>query len=327
MTARSGISRTLSTLTSSFCVFLLLTWRRDFRTKESWDIIKATIPNFADDMIDLGGGVPLRKQVCAQIQGGVQGARGDDCGGFKEAALDWLLPPPPPSAPGQDPSPLPVLDPPIPPKGSKAFRGQNHAVTAAALRPLSYPDTKDTYDKIKAGHQDFKILGRQLPAFMFAWGQVYDKNDVEAGYLEGHTMRAAVRHVYLGPSAALAGPDSERGKAGNAAINGTKALTGRDIAYIACQLRFAISSMESWKQMDREFSYREFYWKIVDSLRGEEGQAILDRFNLNVFGSLTTSNQSAASISHVPDEFELLQQQRAAKRARLAEAAAAGGSA
>jgi hypothetical protein len=34
--------------------------------------------------------------------------------------------------------------------------------------------------------------------------------------------------------------------------------------------------------MDGEFCYPDFYWKVVDSLRGEEGQVILDRFNLCV---------------------------------------------
>jgi hypothetical protein len=31
--------------------------------------------------------------------------------------------------------------------------------------------------------------------------------------------------------------------------------------------------------MDGAFSYPEFFWSIVDLLRGDEGQAILDRFN------------------------------------------------
>jgi hypothetical protein len=39
--------------------------------------------------------------------------------------------------------------------------------------------------------------------------------------------------------------------------------------------------MESWNSMpmDGEFSYPAFYWKVFESLRGEEGQVILDRFN------------------------------------------------
>ncbi|KAJ6540202.1 hypothetical protein DFH09DRAFT_1323221 [Mycena vulgaris] len=126
---------------------------------------------------------------------------------------------------------------------------------------------------------------------------------------------------FLGPSAALGGPGAHKGKAGNAVINGVSGLTGRDIAYVACQVRFAISSLEEWSQMDGEFSYVEFFWKVVDSLRGDEGDAIVARFNHDVFGT-STAKPSAARTEEVPDEFALQQQQRAAKRARVNAAAA-----
>ncbi|KAJ7939754.1 hypothetical protein B0H13DRAFT_1850524 [Mycena leptocephala] len=270
-------------------------------------IIKNTIPTFAEDMVDIAGDVKLRKTACSQIQLGLRGARGDDCGSMKKAVIDYLLPPPAPPQPGQPPSPRPVLTPPIPRGGVKAYRGQNHPVTAAALRPICYPDTPETYAAINAGDPNFKILGKLLLAFMFAWGQVYDKDDVEDGYLESHTMRAAVKHVCQGPGSALEGAGSNKGKAGNAAINGIKALTGREII---------------WNTMDGDFCYSDFYWKVVDSLRSEEGQAILDRFNHDVFGSAMSPGGSTSTAVDVPDEFELMQQQRAAKRARLAAAAA-----
>jgi hypothetical protein len=34
--------------------------------------------------------------------------------------------------------------------------------------------------------------------------------------------------------------------------------------------------------MDVDFNYRDFYWSVVDMLQGEEGQEILDRFNMCV---------------------------------------------
>ncbi|KAK7006465.1 hypothetical protein R3P38DRAFT_3367058 [Favolaschia claudopus] len=297
-----------------------------------WEILKAVIPGLADDMINLGGDVQTRRSACAQLEAGAKGCRSDDTGGLKIAILDWLLPPPPPPLPGQDPTPLPVLTPPIPKRGKKAPRGLNHPVTAAALRPIAYPDTPETYEKMKEGDKKFKILGRKLPAFMFAWGQVYDKENVEAGYLQGHTMRAAVRHIYLGPSAALEPAGSGKGKAGNAAINGVTALTARDIAYVACQVRvsgflrgylltfikvrFAMSSVEEWNLMDDEFSYRVFYWKVVESLRDDEGQAILDRFNKDVFGNLTSNSQSDNTSDDSEDEVEVMNRQRVAKRTR-----------
>ncbi|KAJ7156681.1 hypothetical protein C8R46DRAFT_1040549 [Mycena filopes] len=83
---------------------------------------------------------------------------------------------------------------------------------------------------------------------------------------------------------------------------------------------------KSWNGLDDDFSYEEFFWKVVGLLSGDEGRVILDRFNFNVFGRAGGAKKSAAPVANIPDEFELLQRQRAAKRAR-AEAAAAAASA
>ncbi|KAK6966690.1 hypothetical protein R3P38DRAFT_3337746 [Favolaschia claudopus] len=287
----------------------------EIRLLENWEIIKGVIPGFVDDMINLGGDVKLRRAVCAQLEGGAHGSRSDDTvtndtGGLKKAILDYLLPPPPPPPlRGQDPAPLPVLTPAISKTGKKAPRGLNHPVTAAALRPIAYPDAPETYKQMKDGNKNFKILGRKLPAFMRA------NPDLKT------TWKLAVRHIYLGPSAALEAAGSGKGRAGNAAINGVRSFTGRDIAYVACQVRFAMSSVESWSPRDDEFLYREFYWKVVDSLGGEEGQAILDRFNKDVFGNVSTDSQSNDPADDDEDEFNKMEQQRAAKRARLSQEA------
>ncbi|KAJ7017030.1 hypothetical protein C8F04DRAFT_1280211 [Mycena alexandri] len=289
------------------------------RLWDSWEIIKNTIPGFGDDMIDLGGDVKLRKAACAKVQHGLKGGRGDDCGSLKTEIIDYLLPPPPPPPPGEKPS-LPVLTPPIPKRGKKAPRGMNHPVTAAALRPLKYPDAEETYTKIIDNDEEYPVVSSLLPAFMYPAGHPYNDNDLEDGLLDNHILRAVAKHVYQGPSSALEKPGFSRGKAGNAALNGVTALTARDIAYIACQTRFAISSQESWTGTDDDFSYADFYWRLVDLLAGEDGQPILDRFNFDVFGTSATKKSTAAASINVVDEFEVLQQQRAAKRARLAAA-------
>ncbi|KAJ7098879.1 hypothetical protein C8R44DRAFT_747953 [Mycena epipterygia] len=112
-------------------------------------------------------------------------------------------------------------------------------------------------------------------------------------------------------------PGYNRGKAGNAALNGVTSLTGRDVAYVACQLRFALSSQQNWNNMDGTFSYPDFYWTVVDILRGEEGQEILDRFNYKA------AVKKAIPMVAGPTDVELLEAQRSAKRARKIAAAAA----
>ncbi|KAJ7093328.1 hypothetical protein B0H15DRAFT_799149 [Mycena belliarum] len=193
---------------------------RRARLTESWEIMKATIPGFGDDMIALAGDLKLRKQ----IQKGLNAARGDDAGSLKIGISAMLLPPPHAPVAGQPAIPAVTISPPIPDRGSKALRGFNHSVTASAMCPHKYPDTPATYEAIRDGDPNFPVLGTQFPRFMYASGQ-------------------AVKHVYQGPSAALAGPGAHKGKAGNASINGLTELTKRAIAYVAMQVRFAMSSL------------------------------------------------------------------------------------
>ncbi|KAJ7174907.1 hypothetical protein C8R46DRAFT_1253087 [Mycena filopes] len=288
---------------------------KETRLTESWEILKNTIPGFADDMIDLGGDVKLRKSACARYDVFLSQSRYSlsqiQRGG---AVIEYLLPSHPPG----DDSPAPVLTPAIPKSGAKAPRGMNHPVTAAALCPIQYPDAPETYTAILNNDPQFPVLSSLLPAFMYPAGHVYNEADLEEGLLDNHILRAIAKHIYQGTSMAREKAGANRGKAGNAALNGVTALSARDIAYVGCQARFAMSAEQSWSGTDGDFSYEEFYWKVVDLLLGEDGQAILDRFNFDVFGTVVANKSAAPVAANIPDEFEILQRQRAAKRARLA---------
>ncbi|KAJ7036023.1 hypothetical protein C8F04DRAFT_1181795 [Mycena alexandri] len=89
------------------------------------------------------------------------------------------------------------------------------------------------------------------------------------------------------------------------------------------QARFALSSQQNFHRIDGNFNYADFYWNIVDSLSGDEGQAIIDRFNKKVFGTVSSTRTAAAAVPAGPSDFEVLQAQRAAKRSRNASSAAA----
>ncbi|KAJ7737502.1 hypothetical protein B0H16DRAFT_1891612 [Mycena metata] len=206
------------------------------RLWDSWEIIKNTIPGFGDDMIDLGGDIRLRKTACGKIQRGLKGSRGDDCGGLKTEIIDYLLPPgpvkllprvvrkfgsftgplppPPPPPPGEKPA-IPVLNPPIPKRGKKAPRGMNHPVTAAALRPIKYPDTEETYTKIRDNDEEYPVVSSLLPAFMYPAGHQYNEDDLEDGLLDNHILRAAAKHVGKGkvpPLPPFAAPGRQWGR-------------------------------------------------------------------------------------------------------------------
>ncbi|KAJ7249707.1 hypothetical protein C8J57DRAFT_1521737 [Mycena rebaudengoi] len=295
----------------------------EIRMAENWAILKAKIPKFADEMVELGGQRKLRKLVCMEIQVGMKGARSDDTASLKRSVVEYLLPPPTRAPEGQPQPSLPVLNPPIAPSGSKAGRGFVHPVTAKLLCPISLPAVDATYMAIQNGEKE--VNGTQMPRFMYS--EQFNPDDLEEGLLEGHTLRAAVKHIYQGPSAALQPDGFNRGKAGNAALNGVTSLTSRDIAYTACQTRFAMSSVQTWNEMDGAFNYSDFYWSIVALLAGEEGQEIIDKFNFAVFGSKTAAKKRRGPPDADLNDFDRLAAQRAAKRQRKEEEATAAAAA
>ncbi|KAJ7101025.1 hypothetical protein C8R43DRAFT_964029 [Mycena crocata] len=289
------------------------------RLNENWDIIKNTIPGFSEEMIGLGGNRALRKTVCAQIQRGLNGARGDDANSIKRALPEYIaklevLSPPPPAddAPADaQPKPAPLL---ISANGTKGDRGWVHPRTARLNCPIKHPANAATYALIQDGQ--IVVLGTEIPYFMYRDWQVIDFGDLDDGLLEGRLLMVLAKHIYQGPSTALGPAGSNRGKAGNAALNGITSLTPRDIAYLAVQLRFSLSSQSSWNNgVDGKFSYEQFYWKIVKLLQGEESQEIIERFNQHDGPGATGAG-----------DFDLIEAQRAAKRARKLAAASAAAS-
>ncbi|KAJ7198060.1 hypothetical protein C8J57DRAFT_1545726 [Mycena rebaudengoi] len=218
----------------------------DVRKLESFKILSATIPMLGKDMIDLGSHKKLCNMVCAEIQGGLMGARSDDTSTLKGTVIEYLMPPPPPD------------------------------------------------------------------------GHAYNENNLDTGLLEGHTFRAAMKQIYQGPYAALQADGYNRGKAGNAALNGISALTLRDVAYVAIQVRFALLSVQNWSTSDGDFSHSDFYWNVIDSLSGE-GAEIIQQLNfLTVMCSAPTTPRNIPHRWNLrgDNDFDRLAAQHAAKHAR-----------
>ncbi|KAJ7716928.1 hypothetical protein B0H16DRAFT_1612525 [Mycena metata] len=261
-------------------------------------------------MIELGGNTKLRKKVCQEIQSGVDGARGDDSNKMKPNAIDWLM------HYQDDTVELASVD--IPKRNKKTGRGFDSPVTGEFLRPIQYPADVNTYLKIKGGHKDFRLNGKQMPAFMYPRDHTYNKDDIEDGLLQGLLPVAAAKQIYQGPSAALQVPGYHRGKAGNAARNGQEALGPRDVGYVCTQLYFSLSALGSWAEQDGDFNYRDFFWAIVDIFKDGEGQSILDYFNHEVFGTIPESGSPEEPDTPVEvSDYDALAAQRAAKRSRL----------
>ncbi|KAJ7678152.1 hypothetical protein DFH06DRAFT_1291440 [Mycena polygramma] len=100
-----------------------------------------------------------------------------------------------------------------------------------------------------------------------------------------------------------------------------RSFTDRVIAGIACQVRFNLSSMQTWNRHDGHFNYEEFFWRIVDLFKNEEFAArTIALYNRVVLGNASgLAPAASASTGTVPalTHLERLQAARAARSQEL----------
>ncbi|KAF9475072.1 hypothetical protein BDN70DRAFT_936157 [Pholiota conissans] len=276
---------------------------RDTRLLRGWQLLCEIIPGFRRKMLSLSEQRAARRAACQEINDGLTTVRSDDSGSLKFAIASYLH---------ADPNELRV---PIKSK-HKTDRGFHNSITTSLLCPMRYPATQSTYDDIKAGK--LPLTATMLPRFLYPADHVYDPTDISKDLLNNHVMYRAAKHIFQGPSSALEEPGCHRGKQGNAAISGITSMSAYTIAYVATQVRFALSSTSSWTARDGTFSYAEFYWHVVGLLNDDddpEGAEMIRLYNHQVFGN--EGSLSPPSVVEVENEYDLIKRQRAAKRARL----------
>ncbi|KAG0701662.1 hypothetical protein DFH29DRAFT_777064, partial [Suillus ampliporus] len=133
---------------------------------------------------------------------------------------------------------------------------------------------------VRAGIRDraegYIVTDLSFPAFL------YDKytanpDDLEAGLFKGKILLQGYKAIFTSPSSAKDiegdgdGADVIRNnrlakksttdvkvKKHVAQIIKMRKVTPRSIAYIACQVQFALSSVTSWRSIDGDFDYIQF---------------------------------------------------------------------
>ncbi|KAJ7819087.1 hypothetical protein B0H14DRAFT_2837621 [Mycena olivaceomarginata] len=278
---------------------------REKNLTKSWMRIKSTIPDFSEDMIALAGQHKLCKQICSEVQKGVCGARRDDSNSLKGLISDYIQPLVVLSDSG-DPLPMPVVK--FSTSGTKANCGLN--------TPVKFPATEETYATIRNG--DIAVLGTDMPYLMYCDRYVFNPDNREDSLLEISTLFATMKHIYQGLSTALKPDGCIRGRAGNTSINSITALTDCNVGYVAIQgcARFGVSSQDHWNQIDVDSNYCNFYWSVVNMLQGEDGQEILNYFNMKVFGTKSSAKKATSATTTGPTDFDILAAQNVAKCAR-----------
>ncbi|RDB29854.1 hypothetical protein Hypma_014050, partial [Hypsizygus marmoreus] len=190
------------------------------------------------------------------IQKGANASRADDTKGMKSTIIDWITPP--------NQALTPSLN-----RRSKYDRGFNHERTGSLLCPTGLDWTDTTIkEKLKTG--EMHVRGDQWPIFLYA-DLKYDQENPWNGLLKNQILVLAYKHVFTSPSS-VDDDDPKISKAGNARIHGMTCVTTASLAYIATQVRFALSSANTFSRTDTVTDSERFYNSLLDILEDVDEQ-------------------------------------------------------
>ncbi|KAG1869706.1 hypothetical protein C8R48DRAFT_597597 [Suillus tomentosus] len=207
---------------------------------------------------------------------GAAGARGDDTKTLKSAILDWIAPK------GA------AIQPPLH-RNSKIDRGFNHELTGSLLCPagLNWNDS-ETRENLRSG--EMSVCGDQWPIFLYAH-YTYDVDDPWCGLLRSRLLVCAYKHVFTSPS--LVDKEPKATRSGNARLHGMGSVTIASMAYIATQVRFALSSSSVFSRTDTTTDSETFYHSLLDLFEDPDESTEVDEL-LTWWNRQVFPNSSAA---------------------------------
>ncbi|KAG2755368.1 hypothetical protein P692DRAFT_20717610 [Suillus brevipes Sb2] len=217
-------------------------------------------------------------QMLKKLRQGADGARGDDTSKLKSLVADWV---------NRELKPNPSIDP-----DDKTCRG---FVNDACGRLLCPTELDWSNPIVRSGIRDraegYVVTEMSWPAFMYH-KYTADPDNLEEGLFKSSLLIQAFKAIFTSPSSAK--EVANEGDGANIIANNRHAnrqlfsgkkvkthvvqiinmhdVTPRSIAYVSCQLRFALSSVTSWCTIDGDFDYVPFWNTIVDFFERPPGR-------------------------------------------------------
>ncbi|KIK92910.1 hypothetical protein PAXRUDRAFT_12950 [Paxillus rubicundulus Ve08.2h10] len=259
--------------------------------------------------------------ICKQLRKGADGARGDDTAGLKQEIVIWLT------------DLFHPVEPPLR-TTTKDERGFVHDVTGKLICPAEYNwILQSVKDKVRDRDPSHLVTAHSWPLFIYQ-NFKFDATDAEQGLFRSSLLVKAFKFLFTSPSSARDidedGQEAARRQRSSnhksatknhvAMILGLKSVTPRAIAYTAVQVRFALSSVGSWRNVDGDFDYVQFYNAIIDFFEVVPGNAAKQRvdeliswWNRKVFGknrrillpAAVIANSSVARLAAQRSEREI----------------------
>ncbi|KAI0055466.1 hypothetical protein BV25DRAFT_1873121 [Artomyces pyxidatus] len=218
------------------------------------------------------------------IQKGISGARSDDTKSIKGPVLEWITPL------GQH------LSPPLS-RNVKMDRGYHHERTGQLLCPAGL-DWNDAEVKRRLRSAELTVAGDQWPMFLYKNYQ-YDPQDPWKGLLRSILLIKAYKHIFTSPSSVE--KEHKATRAGNARLHGMTRVTAASVAYVATQVRFALSSSSIFSRTDIVTDSERFYNSLLELFEDpdeeEEVCDLLVWWNRQIFPSFSSAKKLVSKDS------------------------------
>ncbi|KAG1854080.1 hypothetical protein C8R48DRAFT_610164 [Suillus tomentosus] len=203
------------------------------------------------------------EDMLKKLKRGADSARGDDTGTLKELVASWV---------NIECHPTALIR-----TGDKHHRGFVSDACGRLLCPAEW-SWEDAV--VRAGIRDrtidFIVSENSWPSFMYENYQA-DANNLEYGLMKSRLLIMGFKAIFTSPSSANE-VDGE-GNGADIIENNRRARKRSDQARVKTCIRFALSSINSWRTVDGDFDYQIFWTSIVDFFEDAPGPAARTRAN------------------------------------------------
>ncbi|KAG1814927.1 hypothetical protein EV424DRAFT_1348657 [Suillus variegatus] len=265
------------------------------------------------------------EDMMKKIKRGADAARGDDTSTLKDLVATWI---------NQEFRPSPLLR-----SDDKQLRGFVHDICGNLLCPAEWDWSND---RVKAGIRErtsaYIVSENSWPLFVYE-NYAFNSDDLEKGLFMSKILVQAFKAIFTSPSSAREADGDGDGadilennrrarrslnsqvkvKTCVASIINMRKVTPRSIAYVVCQVRFALSSVSSWRTVDGDFDYEGFWNNIVDFFEDVPGPVaqrriakLLEWWTRKIFGKnhrhdLTLEVVSKMSVTALAEQRKALE--------------------
>ncbi|KAG2089536.1 hypothetical protein BD769DRAFT_1372030 [Suillus cothurnatus] len=247
-------------VTSSVSTVECLIMHRQDRLQRSYIELVKALPWIHDKIASLDD--DESEDMLRKLKRGADSACGDDMGTLKELMASWV---------NIEFHPIPLIS-----TTNKHHRGFVNDICGKLLCPAEWCWGDPV---VRAGIRDcmtaFIVSENSWPLFMYQ-NCAADAGNLEHGLMKSKLLVMGLKALFTSPSSANK-MDGEG--QGTDIIENNRRARRQDQAKVKTCMRFALSSITSWRNIDGDFDYEIFWNNIVDFFEDAPGPAARARVN------------------------------------------------